>query len=147
MALTITDIRTYTKDIPELNILLESELQSSDALIRLAMTLTVNDVNAVAPLTSYTVETFPNDTLLLYGTLMHLANSEAERQLRNQVNYSAQGLNAGLDDKTQLYQALADRYRSLFMEKLTQFKMYLNNEQAWGECFSPYIGINEYKFR
>ena len=147
MPITVDDIRLYTKDIPEFNILLEGQSQSSDDLIELAMRLTVSDVNAFAPVTSFTVETFPNDTVLLYGVLMHLANSESERQLRNQVNYNAQGLSAGIDDKTQVYQMLADRYRSIFSEKLTQYKIFLNNENAWGEQLSPYAAINQYRFR
>lgn len=145
--LTLDDIRIYTKDIPEFNILLEGSEQSADELIELAMKLTVSDVNAFAPVTHFSIKTFPNDTLLLYGTLMHLANSEAERQLRNQVNYNAQGLVAGIDDKSQQYQALADRYRSLFETKMREYKIYLNNESAWGSVHSPYAGINPYRTR
>lgn len=147
MSLTLDDIRIYTRDIPELNILLEGNEQSPDELISLAMRLTVSDVNAFAPVTYFDVENFPNDTVMLYGVLMHLANSEAERQLRNQVNYNAQGLSAGIDDKTQVYQMTADRYRSLFESKLTQYKIYLNNENAWGGTHSPYAVINQYRFR
>ena len=145
--LTLDDIRIYTRDLPELNILLEGNEQSPDELVALAMRLTVDDVNAFAPITDYAVINFPNNTILLYGTLMHLANAEAERQLRNQVNYTAQGMNAGLDDKSQLYGALADRYRSLFESKLREFKVFINNESAWGEIYSPYTGLNQYKFR
>lgn len=145
--LTLDDLRIYTRDIPELNILLEGGEQSPDELIALCMRLTVSDVNAFAPLTDFSVENFPNDTVLLYGTLMHLANAEAERQLRNQVNYNAQGLMAGIDDKTALYQGMSDRYRSLFESKMREFKIYMNNESAWGEVFSPYSGINQYRTR
>lgn len=145
--LTLDDLRIYTRDIPELNILLEGGEQSPDELIALAMRLTVSDVNAFAPLTDFSVANFPNDTVLLYGTLMHLANAEAERQLRNQVNYNAQGLIAGIDDKSALYQALGDRYRSMFESKMREFKIYMNNESAWGEIFSPYSGINQYRTR
>ena len=145
--LTLDDLRIYTRDIPELNILLEGGEQSPDELIALAMRLTVSDVNAFAPLTDFSVANFPNDTVLLYGTLMHLANAEAERQLRNQVNYNAQGLIAGIDDKSALYRALGDRYRSMFESKMREFKIYMNNESAWGEIFSPYSGINQYRTR
>ena len=145
-ALTLDDIRVYTRDIPELNILLEGTEQSPDELITLAMRLTIDDFNISAPVTYYTVENFPNTSLLLYGTLMHLANAESERQLRNQVNYSAQGLSAGLDDKTAVYQALAERYRSIYEAKVHEYKIYLNNENAWGEIYSPYSGLNQYRF-
>ncbi len=147
MALTIADIRTYTKDMPEFNVLLEGEQQSSDELIQLAMRLTVNDFNIVAPITQYTVENFPSDILLIYGVLHHLANTEAERQLRNQVSYNAQGLNAGIDDKFQFWNQLARYYKDLFDQKLRELKIYLNLNDAWGGSWSPYAGINDYRFR
>ena len=147
MALTVADIRTYIKDQPDLNILLEGDYQSSDALIGLSMRLAMSDVNATPPVTAYTVESFPNELIMLYGTLHHLANSEAERQLRNQINYSAQGLNAGIDDKMQSYNALAAYYRSLFDSKTKEYKVYLNTEAAWGGSSSPYESLTEHEFR
>lgn len=146
MALTTSDIRTYAKDQPELNILLEGSSQSGDSLIELAMKMAVSSFNSVPPATDFTIEGFPNDSILLYGTLHHLANSEAERQLRNNVNYSAQGLNAGLDDKFQQYNSLAQFYKQLFDQQAQQLKIYINNDNAWGELFSPYGYLNEYQF-
>lgn len=147
VALTPDDIRLYAKDKPDFNVLLEGEVQSSDDLIRLAMRLTVSDFNSASPVTAYVVETFPNDMVLLYGTLHHLANGEAERQLRNQVTYNAQGLNAGIDDKAMLYNQLAQFYKTLFEQKLRDYKMYLNAQDAWGGSFSPYACLNDYEFR
>lgn len=146
--LTVSDIYTYTKDDTDLNVLLEGNLESSNELIELAMKLTVNDFNAVIPVTQYTVDAFPNDTILLFGTLHHLANSEAARQLRNQVNFNAQGMvNTGIDDKHQQYNALALYYRQLYDTRVKEYKAFINTELAWGESFSPYIGINPYVFR
>ena len=147
MALTVAQIRDYVRDKSDLNILLEGREQSSDTDIALAMQLAVSAVNLYPPVTSYQVETVPNDALLLYGTLEHLANMEAERQLRNQVNYSAQGLNAGIDDKMAQYNTLAAYYRSLFERELTRFKQFLNMELAWGEVHSPYAVLNPYNYR
>jgi hypothetical protein len=146
--LTANDIYVYTKDNPEMNVLLEGGLESSEDLISLAMRLTVNEFNTVIPVTSFEVSTFPNDSILLFGTLHHLANSEAERQLRNQVNFNAQGMtNTGIDDKFQQYNALALYYKQLFDVRVKEYKAFINTEQAWGESFSPYIGINPFVFR
>lgn len=146
MALTAADIQEYTKDKPELNILLEGSSQSAPALIDLSMRMAVSGFNSMSPATDFTVENFPNDAVLLYGTLHHLANSEAERQLRNNVNYSAQGLDAALDDKFQQYNALASFYKKLFDQNAQQLKVYINNENAWGGMLSPYAYINTYHF-
>ena len=145
--ITLDDIKVYTKDLPALNVLLNGEDQSSGALVALAMRLTVSTFNGSPPVTSYFVENFPNDAILLEGTLYHLANSEAERQLRNQVNFSAQGMQSAVDDKFQQYQSLAAYYRASFEQKTQQLKQYINTEDAWGENFSPYIAINDFNFR
>lgn len=147
MALTIDDIRTYCKDIPPMNDLLEGNLQSSDELITLAMRLTVNDFNVVPPVSSHTISNFPSDTIMIYGVLHHLCNAEAERQLRNQVTYSAQGLNAGIDDKFEQYNRLAAYYKGLFDQKNSEYKAYQNLDSAWGGSLSPYSFINEWQFR
>jgi len=145
--LTVADIRLYAKDVAGLNVLLEGKYQSSDALIELAMKLAADDFNAVPPVSQYTPKDFPSDTTLLYGTLHHLANSEAERQLRNNVTYNAQGLNAGIDDKFAQYNQLAAYYKQLFEAKIKELKVQRNMEDAWGGDHSPYACINEWNFR
>ncbi len=145
--LTVDDIRTYCKDTADLNVLLEGSFQSSDELIQLAMKLAVNDFNIVPPTSQYSISDFPSDTVMLYGVLHHLANGEAERQLRNNVNYNAQGLNAGIDDKFAQYNQLAAYYKNLFEAKIKELKIQQNMEKAWGGEFSPYAGLNEWKFR
>lgn len=145
--ITAADVRLYAKDDAAMNVLLQGRYQSEDALIELALRLAVNDFNVVPPISSYEVSNFPSDTMLMYGTLHHLANGEAERQLRNQVTYNAQGLNAQIDDKYQQYNQLALYYKQLFEAKIKEMKIQQNLEKAWGGSFSPYAGLNEYKFR
>lgn len=147
MAISVEEIRNYIRDKEEWNILLEGREQSSDTDITMAMKLAVSDVNVFPPVTQFTVESLNNDSLLLFGTLHHLANMEAERQLRNQVNYSAQGLNAGIDDKSQSYTSLATYYKSLFDARVQSYKQYLNTQEAWGDSYSPYAVLNPYNFR
>jgi len=145
--LTASQVRLYVKDIEVMNKLLDDHIQNWDELINLAMQLTVGYVNLVPPVTSYSVEDFPNDTIMLYGVLHHLANGEAERQLRNNVNYSAQGLNVGIDDKFQSYNSLAIYYKQLFDQNISTYKQFLNQEQAWGGVFSPYTVTHTWEFR
>lgn len=145
--LSVADVRLYAKDDPLMNVLLQGKYQSSDELVELAMRLAVNDFNVVPPISQYSVNTFPSDTVLMYGVLHHLANAEAERQLRNNVTYNAQGLNAGIDDKFPQYNQLAQYYKQLFEAKIKELKVQQNVEEAWGGSFSPYAGLNEWKFR
>ena len=145
--ITVADVRLYAKDDALLNVLLEGEYQSSDELVELALRLAINDFNVVPPVSTYSEKDFPSDTVLMYGVMHHLANSEAERQLRNNVTYNAQGLNAGIDDKFMQYNQLAQYYKQLFEQKIRELKTQSNIEAAWGGMWSPYAGINEYQYR
>lgn len=147
MELAPEDIRTYVKDLPDFNILLEGDYQSGIELIALSKRMAISDFNAVPPVTRFTEETFPNDSILLYGTLHHLANGEAERNLRNNVNFSAQGLQAGIDDKQQQYTQLATYYKQLFDQRTKALKQAINQDMAWGGNDSPYAGINDFEYR
>jgi hypothetical protein len=149
VAVTIEDVRVYAKDSALLNVLLEGKLQSPEELIELALRLSVNDFNIVQPITNYVVGTFPAnaDVILIYGVLHHLANAEAERQLRNQVTYSAQGVSAGIDDKFEQYFRLAQYYKGLFDQKIREYKMAQNADAAWGGVHSPYRALVPYRFR
>ena len=147
MSISIDDVRLYVKDNADMNILLEGALQSSDDLITFAIKLALSDLNAYPPVTDYNSDTCPNDFLLLMGICFHLSNSEAERQLRNQITMNAQGVTTGIDDKYEQYNRLAMFYRSQFQEKVREYKTFLNMQQAWGETYSPYSTLNEYNFR
>lgn len=145
--LSIDDIRLYCKDDAALNILLEGQYQSSDELIELCIKLAVDDFNIVPPVSQYTSVNFPSSGTLIYGVLHHLCNAEAERQLRNQITFNAQGLGANIDDKFPQYNQLAMYYKQLFEAKIKEMKTQANMEKAWGGSFSPYAGLNEWKFR
>jgi len=148
MSLTPEQIRSYVKDDPLFNHLLDNTIQSKNPLITLCLELTVDDYNkTIGYTTTYTLETFPSKTCLLYGTLYHLANGEAERHLRNNVNYSAQGINAALDDKYQQYNQLSQYYYKLFRSKAIEAKKAANIKAAWGGEESPYSGLPEAHFR
>lgn len=147
MSLTVQKVRDYAKDKYDLNILLNENQQSSDALIELAMEFAISMFNMLQPITQYTEKDFPDDYVLLLGTLHHLCNTEAERQLRNQATYNAQGLNAGIDDKTQLYQQLAITYLQQFTHAGQGLKQYNNVDAAWGGSDSPYRNLFTWKFR
>ena len=147
MAITADDIMLYVKDNEDMNILLNGELQNSTELVTLAMRLATSMFNSVTPITYFGLENFPNDMILLYGTLHHLAMSEAERQLRNQIDFTTQGLNVGIDNKYQQYLSLASTYRQMFDSETKALKAFMNAENAWGDSYSPYSNINEFRFR
>jgi len=147
MSLTVEQIRTYCKDTADMNYLLDGDVQSSDPAIELAIQLAVSDFNSLLFPTQFTAENIPSDSAILYGVMHHLCIGEAERNLRNQINYTAQGLSAGIDDKFEQYNRLASFYKQLFLEKARPLKQAINEANAWGEVSSPYSVINEYNYR
>jgi predicted chitinase len=139
MALTANQIRVMLKDKPSLNILLQNELQSDNELINEAIDDVVDVFNWTPPiLEKVTLGNFPSRSILFLGVAWKLAQAEAERQLRNNVNYSAQGLNAGIDDKFGMYHQLAADYEARFTQATQAYKQAANIAAAWGESFSPY---------
>ncbi len=147
MALTVADIRLYLKDTTEFNLLLEGDYQSSTELITLAMTFAAMDYNITPPLLGeVTPESFPNDSLLLLGVKAHLASSEAERQLRNQINHSAQGLQTGIDDKQPQYSQLAQTYKMNYLNLVAKYKQAVNMDAAWGSVSSPYAQLPDERY-
>jgi hypothetical protein len=147
--LTAAKIRTRIKDDPTLNILLQGELQNSDAYIAEAMEDAMEFYDLTPPILGgdSTLESFPSNALLFLGVCWKLAAGEAERQLRNNVTYTAQGVNAGIDDKFQQYMALAESYRAQFMSASQEVKKAINISSAWGEVLSPYSAINDLQYR
>ena len=147
MSLTAEKIRKLIKDESDLNILLEHTLQSGDPLIESAIEMAVSDFNALPPIgTNYSAANIPSISILFHGVLYYLMNSEAQRQLRNQVTYTAQGLSAPLDDKFQQYLHLAQFYKQLFESHASRLKQAINMSNAWGHISSPYVNINENEY-
>lgn len=100
--------------------------------------------NAITPMTTYDVESFPAGAiyLLLIGGAGHLLRSTSIEQLRNQLTYTDGNIHVGLTDKHQLYQAAASQHLGEFDSMGQKIKMYMNNESAWGDVPSPYLSIN-----
>lgn len=145
--ISIQDIRVFTKDLPEYNFLSQGTEESTAELIDLCADLAIEYFNHVAPVTNYTIETFPHKGLLMQGICWQLAMAEMQNQVRNQVTYSAQGLTAGINDKAQLYFQLAEMFKANFLNGAKEFKQFINISQAWGGSSSPYIAINTGNYR
>lgn len=144
---TIQDVRTYTKDLPEYNFLSQGSEESTAELIDLCAEYAIEYFNHIAPVTTFSIDDFPQKGLLMQGICWQLAMSEMQNQVRNQITYSAQGLTAGINDKAQLYQQLAEMHKYNFLQGAKEYKQYLNIAQAWGGSASPYVAVNRGNFR
>jgi hypothetical protein len=137
---TIADIRTYMRDIAGRNDLL-NRVEFQDTEIVSAMRIAIDMFNAIPPLTIVSGIPLSARFVLLAGTAATLLTSEAMAQVRNQLNYSDNGLHVGVDDKMAPYQALAGEQRALFDSYARDIKIAMNAEAAYGGAHSGYITL------
>lgn len=138
MPLTPGDVTQFLRDYGEYNILLDA-VEFTEDDIEKAMYFAAQRYNALTPISSVTAENFPNEWLLLIGTCIHLLQSEAFLQLRNQATYRDGDIeNIGVDDKFPLYQQLSASLASDWTNTAQKIKQQLNMESCYGSLSSGY---------
>lgn len=125
-AVSITEIRTFMRDFPEYHVLVDGQL-FKDSEIMTAVGQVVNSFNRInPPLGEYTAENFPDMYLLTLGVTAWLFDSEANRQLMEQLTYQDGNIHHGITDKTQLYRQAAATMKNDFNQMAREIKMQLN---------------------
>lgn len=116
----------------------------SDADINRALKYTVARFNVMTPPSNDAQENI-NIWLLLIGVSEFLVTSEAFRQQRNQVTYQDGDIQPiGLDDKQQMYLAMAALLKAEFEEKSKSWKISRNMESAYGSLGSGYRAVSRF---
>lgn len=142
MATDVTDItpdfvRTFIRDSIEYNKLLD-DIQFTDERIVQSRQLAISMFNVITPISSYDVSNFPNQHLLLMGTLYHLFIGEAAAAARNELTYQDGGLTVTLEERYQYYMQLAGTYKDSFQSMSQQVKVQMNLEDGYGQVQSDY---------
>jgi hypothetical protein len=138
MSLTSGDVREFLRDYGEYNILLDN-VEFTEDEIEKAMGFAVDRYNLLTPTTNITTDTFPNRWLLLIGTCIHLLQSAAFLQLRNQATYNDGDVERiGIDDKFALYQQLASQLSGDWNTHAQKIKQQKNMEDAYDSLSSGY---------
>jgi hypothetical protein len=122
----VADIRLFMRDFYDKNPL-HADIEFTDKEISQACRHATDLANVIGRPTSYTVDTFPNNYVLMLGAAGHLAKSEAIRQLRNQSQFqdgNIQGV--GMDEKYQYYMQLSQSLTSEFSSHVSQIKVTSN---------------------
>lgn len=138
MSLTSGDVREFLRDYGEYNILLDN-VEFTEDEIEKAMEFAIDRYNLLTPVTTITSDTFPNRWLLLIGTCIHLLQSAAFLQLRNQATYNDGDVERiGIDDKFALYQQLASNLSADWNQHAQKLKQQNNMEGAYDYLSSGY---------
>ena len=135
--LSIQEVRELILDRIENNYLIPGE-ELSDTQIALAMELTVSDWNATAPTAADTVQNFPYKHILMFGTLARCFAGQTALRARNEFRYSDGGISVPLEERFQLYQALAGMYDAEYQRAMSKIKISINMDQGWGSISSDY---------
>lgn len=146
VVLTPEDIRTYIRDRIDVNYLLDNEVQFTDDRINNAISLTVDDINIMPPITAFTgIDKLPTAArvLVVIGTLKHLFYGEAGMAARNQFSYSDGGLTVPLEERFQYWLTLAQQYEQSFSSSVKSWKIGANMDgslrgNSWGEVGSDF---------
>ena len=130
-------VREFLRDNTGYNKLIE-DIQFSDERISLCRQLAISKFNVMTPISNYNQGNFPNQYLLLYGTLACLFAGESAAVARNELNYQDGGLQVPLEERFQYYSALAGSYEGTFQTMSQQFKIQANLEEGYGQVASDY---------
>ena len=126
---SIEDVRTFLRDFPEYHILIDNYLFKDTEIMAAARNVVGRFNMLPPPVGTYVVGNFPDPGLLLIGIAWWLFDSEANRQLMEQLTYEDGGIHHGVTDKTQLYRAAADRYKADFYTFAQELKTQMNINQ------------------
>jgi len=133
LANIIGRVRSYLRDFPQKNIILSYAQESSDADIVDAIQRTIDMFNMTPPYTSvFTVETFPNDSLLVIGAVIEVLKSAQIGYARNRLPFSDAGISVNFDEQTALYNQLIQTLEPGYEAMKSNFKAALNLESAYG---------------
>lgn len=148
--ITMDDIRGFMRDVAGQvpgtgveNIMFDLP-EFSDNDINRALKYTVARFNVITPPSNDAQENI-NIWLLLIGVSEFLVTSEAFRQQRNQVTYQDGDIQPiGLDDKQQMYLAMAALLKAEFEDKSKSWKISRNMESAYGSLGSGYRAVSRF---
>ncbi len=140
----VQQIRSFTRDYPELNRLIAGE-ESSNRQIVWAIFDTIDDYNTTPPFTNLDHTNFPSRSLLVRGAICSLLESIGLLQTRNHLTFSDGGIQVGINDKTPFIQSWLQVFRNSYEDKKQKLKIAYNIETAWGGgVFSELRFVNNF---
>jgi len=136
-------LRTYLRDTPELNTLVDG-IEYSNAMFLVTLMLVLDDINASPPpLGMFLTRDVPSG-ILLDGVVYRLLSSAAILYARNAISFMSGTTTVQLD-QYRIYLQMAADYRSAYKESLNQWKISLNHQMALdavGGVHSDWLWVN-----
>jgi hypothetical protein len=151
--LSVDDVRLWLRDVAlrvlpggQGNILLD-DIQFTQGEIDFAIRMTISSFNVITPQSSYILDNFPHEYLLLLGVARFLMTSESFHQLRNQATVQDGDIApSGIYDKHQMYLNLAQSLRTEWDTLSRGVKNQDNMEGAYGFLGSGYKNVSRHRY-
>lgn len=135
--ITPQEVRELVLDKVENNYLIPGE-ELTDTQIIIAMELTLSDWNSTPPTDMATLGNFPYKHILMAGTLYRCFMGQSALRARNTFQFSDGGISVPLEERFQLYQAMAGMYQNEYQSMMQKVKISINMDQGWGSLGSDY---------
>ncbi len=129
--LTVDEVREFVSDYAPNNYLIDGE-EFTNTYINVCMGLAVDSFNTMVPYTQIQVNNFPSKSILLYGTIWHMFNGKALLLARNTMQYSDGGLQVPIEERAEMYRALAVGFNADFDRMARALKIQMNMDSGWG---------------
>jgi hypothetical protein len=136
---SIAEIRLHLRDSSPAESFLLDRVMFDDAEIALAITRPIQYWNEVPPpIATFTTQTFPFRYHWLEGICANLFFMVAEQYRRNQLSYSAAGINIDDQNKEANYERAGQQRWQTYREWVRTQKASINLEGGYGEVGSTY---------
>ena len=128
------------------NILNGKQEQYSDTKLQFFLDMAIRDINATSPITNYTIDTCPDQNLIVFGGMVFCLIAEGILQIRNQLDYNDAGLSISMFNKSGGYQTWASFILQSYLMAKDQFKRSVIPSSSGAgflgirSQFSPYWG-------
>lgn len=136
----IAEVRKAIKDFPELNVLGDYNEEFSDSEIETALERSVNRINLVSPVSSWTLESLPQifKEPLIYYTISILLQSRIREYSRNNIDYQSGGTGVTFNTIISEYAQAASIYEEKAELLTARVKIQMNLEGCFDTIESPH---------
>jgi len=127
----IKRVKKLINDFAEENRLLRNEVEFSRKKYEEAIDEVITDFNEQVPRTSYTIDNFPSETCLLYGTAYWLLQGKIFLKSRNFVGIKDDGIYINAEENIVIYERLRLYLQKEYERRVNSWKERYNIEQLF----------------
>ena len=141
----VTSLRSFIKDSALKNILLRFTEENTDDEIGMYVEMALGFLRSIPPpIIDFTYATFPIPSLLIHQAAIEAMISNGILAARNELTYNNGGITVKIHDSERYMKFINTliRMTDLEIRNLTNIKVAINLENAFGGSYSPYAWLH-----